>query len=86
MFKVLRPLFAQSCTRLSCCCWGKLFTSTPASRLRQVAQCCVAVGLLSLASIAPGQSLMHKVAHLQVVVVKAVWGIFNNTNGSIFTS
>ena len=26
---------------------------------------------------------VHKVAHLQVVVVfvKAVWGIFNNTNG-----
>ena len=38
----------------------------------------------SLASVAPGQSLMRKVAHLQVVVVKAVWGIFNNTNGSIF--
>ena len=44
----------------------------------------VAVGLLSLA--APGQSLVCKVAHLQVVVVLAVWGIFNNTNGSIFTS
>ena len=41
----------------------------------------------SISSIAPGQSLVRKVAHLQVVVVvKAVWGIFDNTNGSIFTS
>ena len=52
-----------------------------------MAQCYVAVGLLSLTSVSPGQSLVRKVAHLQiVVVVKAVWGIFDNTNGSIFTS
>ena len=37
-----------------------------------------------LTSVAPGQSLMSKVAHLQVVVVvKAVWDIFDNTNGSM---
>ena len=29
---------------------------------------------------------VHKVAHLQAVVVNAVLGIFNNTNGSLFTS
>ena len=34
----------------------------------------------SLTSVAPGQSLVRTVAHLQVVVVKAVWGIFDNTN------
>ena len=40
-----------------------------------------------IAPVAPGQSYVRKVAHLQVVVVvKAVWGIFNNTNGSLFTS
>ena len=34
---------------------------------------------------APGQSYVRKVAHLQVVVVvKAVWGIFKNTNGSFY--
>ena len=39
----------------------------------ETTQCYVAVGLLSLTSVAPGQSLMCKVAHLQVVVVvKAV--------------
>ena len=32
--------------------------------------------------VALGLSYVRKVAHLQVVVVaKAVWGIFNNTNG-----
>ena len=40
---------------------------------------------LSLSLVAPGQSLVRKVAHLQVVVL-AVWDIFNNANGSIFTS
>ena len=39
-----------------------------------------------LTPVAPGQSYVGKVAQLQVVVVKAVWGIFNNTNGSLFTS
>ena len=41
----------------------------------------------SLTSVAPGLSLVRKVLHLQVVfVVKAVWDIFDNTNGSMFTS
>ena len=46
--------------------------------------CCCGPALVStlLTPIAPGQSSVRKVAHLQVVVaVKAVWGIFNNTNG-----
>ena len=38
------------------------------------------MGLL-LTPVAPGQSYVRKVAHLQVVVVKAVWGIFDNANG-----
>ena len=51
--------------------------------------CCCGLALVNrlLIIIASGQSYMHKVAHLQVVVVvKAVWGIFNNTNRSLFTS
>ena len=40
-----------------------------------------------IAPVAPGQSYVRKVAHLQVVVVvKAIWGIFNITNGSLFKS
>ena len=39
----------------------------------------------NLTPVAPGQSYVCKVAHLQVVVVvKAVWGIFNNTNTSLY--
>ena len=38
--------------------------------------------MIKMDPVAPGQSYVRKVAHLQVVVVvKAVWGIFNNTNG-----
>ena len=36
---------------------------------------------VNLTPVAPGQSYVRKVEHLQVVAVKAVWGIFNNTNG-----
>ena len=36
---------------------------------------------VNLTPVAPGQSYVRKVAHLQVVVVKAVWGILDNTNG-----
>ena len=48
----VRLLFSSEILRLSCCCWGKAFVSSPAlglgSHLRQVAQCyvAVAVGLL----------------------------------------
>ena len=39
-----------------------------------------------LTPVAPGQSYVRKVMHLQVVVVvTAVLGIFSNTNGSLFT-
>ena len=49
--------------------------------------CCCGLALVStlFTPVAPGQSYVRKVAHLQVVV-KAVWGIFNNTNGSLFKS
>ena len=37
--------------------------------------------MIKMDPVAPGQSYVRKVAHLQVVVDKAVWGIFDNTNG-----
>ena len=49
------------------------------------------MGLLSvsmlLTPVAPWQFCVHEVVPLQVVVVvKTVWGTFNNTNRSLFTS
>ena len=45
----------------------------------------IIIGTLQLFNVAPGQSYTHKVALLQVlIVVKAAWGIFKNTNRSLF--
>ena len=39
------------------------------------------INIKYITPVAPGLSYVRKVAHLQVVVVvKAVWGIFNDTN------
>ena len=68
------------------CTWACVSSASSGAVL-----CCYCCGLALVSTllilVAPGQSYAHKIARLQaVVVVKAVWGIFNNTNRSLFTS
>ena len=89
MYSLIRCYLRKVAQRYVAVAGGELFTSTPAlglaSRLRQVAQCFCCCGP-SLSCCTWAVFGVQSCTHLQVVVVLAVWGIFNNTNGSIFTS